>query len=78
MNSGRNEPKSVTARIAEFISGVAIADVPIKVRETAKLHLIDGLATMIAGSDDGASRAIRNYIRALDGKGEATVIGTAT
>jgi 2-methylcitrate dehydratase PrpD len=78
MNSGRNEPKSVTARIAEFISGVAIADVPIKVRETAKLHLIDGLATMIAGSDDGASRAIRNYIRALDGKGDATVIGTAT
>jgi 2-methylcitrate dehydratase PrpD len=49
-----------------------------KVRETAKLHLIDGLATMIAGSDDGASRAIRNYILALDGKGEATVIGTAT
>jgi 2-methylcitrate dehydratase PrpD len=33
---------------------------------------------MIAGSDDGASRAIRNYIRGLGGKGEATVIGTAT
>src|SRR5437870_5532520 len=49
MNSGLNEPKSVTARIAEFISGVAIADVPIKVRETAKLHLIDGLAAYIAG-----------------------------
>ena len=33
---------------------------------------------MMAGSADGASRAIRNYIRALNGKGEATVIGTAT
>ncbi len=78
MNDARGEPKDVTRGISEFISRVAIADVPIKVRETAKLHLIDGLATMIAGSDDGASRAIRNYIHALDGKGEATVIGTAT
>ena len=76
MNSGRSEPKSATAGIAEFISRIAIADVPIRVRETAKLHLIDGLATMIAGSDDRASRAVRTYIRALDGKGEATVIGT--
>ena len=78
MNDDRGEPRGVTRDISEFISRVAIADVPIKVRETAKLHLIDGLATMIAGSDDGASRAIRNYILALDGKGEATVIGTAT
>jgi 2-methylcitrate dehydratase PrpD len=78
MRGDRSELKSVTTDISEFISRVAIADVPIKVRETAKLHLIDGLATMIAGSDDGASRAIRNYIGALDGKGEATVIGTAT
>ena len=71
-------PRIVTTGIAKFISRVAIGDVPIKVRETAKLHLIDGLATMIAGSDDGASRAIRNYVRTLEGKGEATVIGTAT
>ena len=78
MNDDRGEPRGVTRDISEFISRAAIADVPIKVRETAKLHLIDGLATMIAGSDDGASRAIRNYILALDGKGEATVIGTAT
>ena len=78
MRGDRSELKSVTTDISEFISRVAIADVPMKVRETAKLHLIDGLATMIAGSDDGASRAIRNYILALDGKGEATVIGTAT
>jgi 2-methylcitrate dehydratase PrpD len=77
MRGDRNEPKSVTSDISEFISRVAIANAPMKVRETAKLHLIDGLATMIAGSDDGASRAIRNYIRTLDGKGEATVIGTA-
>lgn len=78
MNSNRSEPKSITTDIAKFISRAAIADAPIKVRETAKLHLIDGLAAMIAGSDDGASRAIRDYTRALDGKGEATVIGTAT
>ena len=78
MNSDRSEPKIVTTGIAKFISRVAIGDVPIKVRETAKLHLIDGLATMIAGSDDGASRVIRNYVRTLEGKGEATVIGTAT
>jgi 2-methylcitrate dehydratase PrpD len=62
--------------MAEFISNIELSDIPLKVRETAKLHLIDGLATMIAGSNDGASRAIREYIRGLDRKGEATVIGT--
>jgi 2-methylcitrate dehydratase PrpD len=75
MISFRSEPKSVIASIAEFISRVRLADIPFKVRETAKLHLIDGLGTMIAGRDDGASRAIRRYIRGLDGKSEATVIG---
>jgi 2-methylcitrate dehydratase PrpD len=78
MNDDRGEPRGVTRDISEFISRVTIADVPIKVRETAKLHLIDGLATMMAGSADGASRTICNYIRTLNGKGEATVIGTAT
>ena len=76
MNSNRSNSKSVTARIAEFISRIELLDIPIKVRDTAKLHLIDGLATMIAGSDDGASCAIRNYISELDGRGEATIIGT--
>jgi 2-methylcitrate dehydratase PrpD len=76
MNSYRSSPKSVTGRIAEFISRTELADIPIKVRETAKLHLVDGLVTMIAGSDDGASCAIRDYIRRLDSRSEATVIGT--
>jgi 2-methylcitrate dehydratase PrpD len=76
MNRYRNNSKSVTARIAEFISRIELADIPIHVRETAKLHVIDGLATMIAGGGDGASRVIRKYIRGLNGRGEATVIGT--
>lgn len=76
MNSQRRQYRSVTARVAEFISKTELSDIPLKVRETAKLHLIDGLATMIAGSNDGASRAIRDYIGGLDRKGEATVIGT--
>jgi 2-methylcitrate dehydratase PrpD len=77
MNRYRSYSRSVTARVAEFISTIELSDIPIKVRETAKLHLIDGLATMVAGSHDGASRAIRAYIGGLDGRGEATVIGTA-
>src|SRR5918999_1620683 len=76
MNRYRSHSRSVTARVAEFISKIELSDIPIQVRETAKLHLIDGLATMIAGSNDGASRAIRDYIGGLDGRGEATVIGT--
>jgi 2-methylcitrate dehydratase PrpD len=75
MSSHRSDSKSVAARIAEFISKTELSDIPLKVRETAKLHLIDGLATMIAGSDDGASRAIRDYLGGLDCNAEATVIG---
>jgi len=67
--------ETVTRAIADFISRVRISDIPINVREAAKLHLIDGLGTMIAGSDEKASRIIRDYLRGLDGKGEASVIG---
>jgi 2-methylcitrate dehydratase PrpD len=74
MNYSR-KPKSVTTAIAEFISRVRMSGIPINVRAAAKLHLIDGLGTMIAGSDDEASRAIRDYLRCLSGRGEATVIG---
>ena len=76
MNGYRSRTKTIATHVAEFVSRITIADVPFQVRETAKLHLIDGVATMIAGSDDGASRAIRRYIRGLSGKSEATVIGT--
>jgi 2-methylcitrate dehydratase PrpD len=76
MNSHRSRSRTVAARIAEFISKTELSDIPLEVRETAKLHLVDGLATMIAGSNDGASRAIRDHIGGLNGKAEATVIGT--
>jgi 2-methylcitrate dehydratase PrpD len=76
MNSRPREPKNFTTRTAEFISRVGIADVPSKVRETAKLHVLDGLATMIGGVDYAASRAIRDHLLELGSRAEASVIGT--
>src|SRR5215467_12168821 len=69
------KPKDITTAIADFVSRGRISDIPIDVRQAAKLHLIDGLGTMIAGRDEEASRAIPDYLRRLDGRGEATVIG---
>ena len=63
MNRYRNNSKSVTARIAEFISRIELADIPIHVRETAKLHVIDGLATMIAGGGDGGEEVTRRPLK---------------
>src|SRR4051812_47497579 len=75
MNTDRRAAANFTSRAAEFISQSRIADIPAAVRQIAKLHIIDGLATMIAGVDDRASRIIREYVTSLDSKGEATVVG---
>ncbi len=78
MNTDQRAAGSFTSRAAEFISQSRISDIPAAVRQIAKLHLIDGLATMAAGVDESASRTIRDYVTSLGSKGESTVIGTGS
>jgi 2-methylcitrate dehydratase PrpD len=46
------------------------------VRETAKLHLLDGLATMLAGSKEESAQLLCRHYSALRSKPEASVLGT--
>ena len=68
--------KNVTARIADFVAATRFDDIPAAVVETAKDHILDGIATMIAGMRDEASLRIRRYAVGLDGQREATILGT--
>ena len=42
--------KTAAENISEFIAGTRPKNIPPAVREQAKLHLLDGLATMLGGA----------------------------
>ncbi len=69
--------KNVTARIADFVAATRFEDLPPAVVEAAKEHILDGIATMIAGAREDASVHIRRYVAKLCGACEATIIGTS-
>ncbi len=61
--------------ISEFASRTTITSISPEVRQAAKLHLLDGLATMLGGATEESSRLLR---RRLVGRGctpEATPLG---
>jgi len=64
-------------RIATFLQRVRNRGVSRRVRETAKEHLLDGFANMLGGAPEAASRRVRAHVRAMGGRGEAAIIGTA-
>ena len=74
----RRHPKSESDKIARFVAKIRARDIPRKVREVAKEHLLDGFATMAGGAAEEASRHIDRYLQNLGSKAEATVIGTNT
>lgn len=63
-------------RIAEFIARFHLRNVPEKVQETAKLHILDGFACMLGGVNEDASRILhRRLLKSLRIK-QATIVGT--
>ena len=69
------EKMNVTERIARFAVTARTAAMPRGVRETAKEHLLDGIATILGGASEEASRQIRRYAAGLGGKAEAGILG---
>jgi 2-methylcitrate dehydratase PrpD len=78
MSDRRRSKKTVSQQISDFVASIGIEKIPAPVRETAKLHLLDGLATMLRGSPEESSRLLRVHFLASESKPEATVLGTAT
>ena len=75
MNSRGQSSKTVSDDISDFIGRVTIRNISPDVREIAKLHLLDGLATMLGGVNEKSSRLLRRRFSARKLTGEATVLG---
>src|ERR1051325_9339674 len=63
-------------QIASWVAHIAPDEIPGAVLEKAKEHLLDGFATMIAGSRERASRQIDEYLRSLGSSENSTVVGS--
>jgi 2-methylcitrate dehydratase PrpD len=73
----RSQPgPTVSHRISDFIVRTTTKNIPAEVRELAKLHLLDGLATMIAGSKEESAQLLRRHYSVLNRKPEASVLGS--
>ncbi len=66
----------VMRRLSTYIAGALQRPLPARVAESAKHHLLDTLAAMVSGTKLLPGRRAIQYIRALGGVPEATVVGT--
>ncbi len=62
-----------TSAVVDFIAGARWSEMPSGAVHLAKRCVIDGLGVMLAGSATRGSVTLRDYIRGLDERGEATV-----
>jgi len=76
VNSRSQSSKTVSDDLSDFIGRVTIRNISPDVRETAKLHLLDGLATMLGGANEKSSRLLRRRFSVRKLTGEATVLGS--
>ncbi len=67
---------TVSQSISDFIVRTKPKNIPAEVRETAKLHMLDGLATMLAGSKEESSQLLCRHYSVLDRKPQASVLGS--
>jgi len=72
----RKSEKTVAQKISDFIGRNTLKNIPGEVRDIAKLHLLDGLATMLGGAKEPSSRILYRHYSRLRSKAEATVVGT--
>jgi 2-methylcitrate dehydratase PrpD len=68
-----NEQVKATNAVVDFMAEARLDDVPREAVALAKRCVIDGLGVMLAGSTTRGSGIVRDYVRANQGMGEATV-----
>jgi 2-methylcitrate dehydratase PrpD len=78
MSDRRRSKKTVSQELSDFVASTRINRIPRRVREIAKIHLLDGLATMLGGAREESSRLLLVHYLASKSKPAATVLGTAT
>src|SRR6201999_3730652 len=72
------DPAGPTGRLATWLAGTSLADVPLRVREHAKHLILDGVACALVGAQLPVSRKGVRAITALDDAGTGALIGWGT
>ncbi|WAC93210.1 MmgE/PrpD family protein [Mycobacterium sp. Aquia_213] len=70
------DPAGPTGRLATWVAGLALDDVPPDVVERAKYLLLDGLGCALVGAQLPWSRVATGAILGLEGAGDTVVVGT--
>ncbi|MBI5446502.1 MAG: MmgE/PrpD family protein [Deltaproteobacteria bacterium] len=66
--------ESLTESVARFVESVDAESLPAEAREAAKLHILDTLGVLCAGSREEAASVVRSYLRSVGGTAEATLL----
>jgi aconitate decarboxylase len=72
------DPAGPTGRLSSWLATTTLDDVPPTVRERAKHLILDGMACALVGAQLPVSRAGVDAVTALDGAGDAGLIGWGT
>jgi len=74
-SNGATDPAGPTGRLATWLAGTTLEDVPPPVREHAKHLILDGVACALVGAQLPVSRKGVQAITALDDAGTGALIG---
>lgn len=67
----------LTKKIAEYVQETKWEQIPPDAAEASKLHILDTLGCMIAGSRERAPEIVNSYVESLGSRGECSVIPTS-
>jgi 2-methylcitrate dehydratase PrpD len=70
--------KGTTDALTSFITTTTLANIPADVVAQAKRCLVDGFGVMLAGSTVKGSEIVRDYVRSVSDRKEATAIGASS
>src|ERR1700684_287380 len=70
------DPDGPTGRLASWVAGLSLADIPETVIERAKHLLLDGLGCGLIGAQLPWSRVATNAVLDLENRGHTAVLGT--
>lgn len=76
MTGPRTRISPVTKALSEYIADASKSQLPVEVRERAKIHLVDTVAAVVSGSRLEPGRKALQYVAALGGNAESVVIGS--
>lgn len=74
MTDSSSPPNDTLQQLARAAAGLRLEHLPAEGLQRAKQRVLDTLACLVAGYDDGIASEVRDYVRAQGGKPEATLL----